>query len=354
MGLLGKLRGILPPSSRSFHEMYTAFVDMRNDLTWRIHELNDDSAAVKERLERIEGQLMAHDMQMKMFAWESYRNEGETMEDAKKRFFSVFPEATGGLRVLQLGCAQLLHEFDALCAENGLRYWMAFGTLLGAERHNGFVPWDDDVDLGMMRGDILKLQELVAESDRYRMTVVYDRYAFCRQVRFCYADESVPCFLDLFIYDYATGTPHEAFAAAQSARKAMMEDAEREPSLAFWQGDDAYIGKDDARFGTVAGLFDRYVERAYAEGGMLTYDEAQARSVVYALDNMDDDFKCDWAYGLDEVFPLERMTFEGAQLSAPRDRERFLTECYGDIYSLPGDMHTHYRHVDPDLLANLE
>ena len=55
---------------------------------------------------------------------------------------------------------QLLIRFDELCKEYKLRYSLAGGTLLGAIRHKGFIPWDDDIDVCMPRPDYLKLQKI--------------------------------------------------------------------------------------------------------------------------------------------------------------------------------------------------
>lgn len=57
--------------------------------------------------------------------------------------------AKGSLRNLQEAEAVLLAIIDKLCGKYHLQYWMSWGTLLGAIRHQGFVPWDDDIDIGM-------------------------------------------------------------------------------------------------------------------------------------------------------------------------------------------------------------
>ena len=66
---------------------------------------------------------------------------------------SSVPPATGKLRLLQDGNTVLLALFARRCRENGLRYWLDYGTLLGAVRHRGFIPWDDDADVWMPRED---------------------------------------------------------------------------------------------------------------------------------------------------------------------------------------------------------
>ena len=55
---------------------------------------------------------------------------------------------------------EILLSFDKVCRENGLKYSMCAGTLLGAVRHKGFIPWDDDIDVCMPRPDYEKLIRL--------------------------------------------------------------------------------------------------------------------------------------------------------------------------------------------------
>ena len=66
----------------------------------------------------------------------------------------------------------LLEKFDAFARENGLTYWLFWGTLLGAVRHKGFIPWDDDIDIAMPQHDYLRLVELL----RQNPTAIRDAY----------------------------------------------------------------------------------------------------------------------------------------------------------------------------------
>lgn len=58
------------------------------------------------------------------------------------------------LRACQLKQLSILEEVDRICRKHGLNYWLDGGTLLGAIRHGGFIPWDDDIDLGMTLADM--------------------------------------------------------------------------------------------------------------------------------------------------------------------------------------------------------
>jgi len=66
-------------------------------------------------------------------------------------------------KMLWLVSLDLLLEFDRICSKYDLKYWLGYGTLLGAIRHDGFIPWDDDVDVCMPRADYEKIQLLKEE-----------------------------------------------------------------------------------------------------------------------------------------------------------------------------------------------
>ena len=62
------------------------------------------------------------------------------------------------IKVLEV---EILDAFDAFCNKHQITYWIGYGTLLGAVRHKGFIPWDDDIDLVMPETDYYRLIELI-------------------------------------------------------------------------------------------------------------------------------------------------------------------------------------------------
>lgn len=63
---------------------------------------------------------------------------------------------------------EVLEEIRRICSEEGIRFFADWGTMLGAVRHNGFIPWDDDLDVGMLRDDYMRFLECAPEKlDRH-------------------------------------------------------------------------------------------------------------------------------------------------------------------------------------------
>lgn len=114
---------------------------------------------------------------------------------------------------IQLRCVKKVLE---VCENHNLKIWAEGGTLLGAIRENGYIPWDDDIDLVMMRDDYDKLLKIASDefSDPYFFQCAYTDKTYPRghaQLRYrgttailpgdvdCKFDQSI--FIDIFVYD---------------------------------------------------------------------------------------------------------------------------------------------------------
>ena len=71
------------------------------------------------------------------------------------------------LKDLQVELLKLLKIIDKTCKENNIQYWLDAGTLLGAVRHKGYIPWDDDIDIMVSYSDMLK-SEIGTQNYLYR------------------------------------------------------------------------------------------------------------------------------------------------------------------------------------------
>ena len=76
---------------------------------------------------------------------------------------------------------EVLNTFDKICKKYNLKYYLAYGTLLGAIRHNGFIPWDDDIDIHMLSSDIIKIHKILEKEnirEYYYQDKLTDKYYY--------------------------------------------------------------------------------------------------------------------------------------------------------------------------------
>ena len=120
---------------------------------------------------------------------------------------------------------EVLHEIDRICKKHNITYFADWGTLLGAVRHKGFIPWDDDMDITMKRQDYIKFCEVFPkETTELDLVTIYTeewwnslitRVVNGKRIRF--DDEHLQKYhgcpwvigLDIFIVDYVAPTQED-------------------------------------------------------------------------------------------------------------------------------------------------
>lgn len=355
MSIFTKIKSLLPVSSRSFHSLGHEIVGMKDDVKSSLRTVESIAAVIdgqqetimraNDQLNALQNKLDAFEFQAMAILWDLYKKDGESLRDAKLRFFHSLPKASGSLREHQLELVDLLADFDELCSAHGIKYFLAIGTLLGALRHDGFVPWDDDVDVGVMREDIEKLISLVEHDDRFMITIAYDQYVFCKQIRFKRKDarDDDP-FIDLFIYEYANCRTCDDLQRVKRLRDDLLDEFKELNG----EYPDEYPLWECVKDGTVPSrriqeLYDKYRKLAYDKG--LYSEKDKAASIIWSLENL--------SFGDPvHIIPIENFDaariadFEGSSYPILGNSEMLLAQHYKDWLRIPDDIYTHFKHVE--------
>lgn len=83
--------------------------------------------------------------------------------------YQEFNKEGTGLRRHQVRMLEMMLEIDKICRKHEISYWLASGTALGAVRHQGFIPWDDDLDIEVLREDYRRLLDVLSKELPYSM-----------------------------------------------------------------------------------------------------------------------------------------------------------------------------------------
>lgn len=105
-----------------------------------------------------------------------------------------------GMREVQINLLDFMKWFDKFCRQNSIQYTLHGGTLLGAVREKGFIPWDDDIDIGMTREEYKKIERLISKDKNKSVYLDCNR----DKIKKIWLNEEgkEKVWIDIFIYDY--------------------------------------------------------------------------------------------------------------------------------------------------------
>ena len=322
----------------------------------KIDALNANIDRLRRLVEGVRNDVNINYQREQFIHWNEARKDGETTTDVKKRFFASLHTEDEKMRVMQRASSVLLREFDRVCRKYEIAYWLDFGTLLGAVRHKGFVPWDDDIDVGMLRKDIARLEEAVQGEDTFiKVTQHYCADRFTNNVvRIRYLDDDVKVFVDIFIHDLAETDDMQAKWEQVKKYRRLFSDE----MLKFKHVDNTPDLNREERLKIYDPQHNKIItERRDEYNEILGVKESSGNAVFWGIDNFDCfAAKNGGIQAYDRIFPLTQIEFDGTMYLAPNKIDERLTEFYGDIYSLPRDMfgHAHVARTDKQYLKCLE
>lgn len=245
--------------------------------------------------------------------------------------------AAGELRRIQKLSVSALRIFDHICRQNNLKYWIDFGTLIGAVRHKGFIPWDDDVDVSMPREDFLRVIPLLKSYYHGTSYIIREYCDFEQHFHVMVKDEDFLVGYDIF--------PVDSFMADSPYTREQREAFNHRwrQALSRYQS----ICNENKDFGGDMEILRRVLQEVQAEVlfGADSYPETGEKDGVrlhfYGIDFPYTSFNL--IRNEDVIFPLREVEFEGHLFMSVNKPHEHLTEFFGDYMKYPKTVGLHYH-----------
>ena len=265
----------------------------------------------------------------------------------------------------------VLSVFIRICEAQGLRYFCAGGTAIGAVRHQGMIPWDDDIDVFMPRPDYDRFLRLAAHSmpEGYELlspyaTKDYPMYfaKMCNARTTLLENERIPCvfglYIDIFPLDGACDDVETCYREKRRFKRLMNKLEAVSTHNSFGE----YVGLLTKRreWGRFAVKTVAFCCRSWLRRWLLKQMDSIAYGHDYALSSRVVTYS--GAYQRQEIYPKawletpQMFAFEGLMVNLPHDYDAYLRHFFGDYMTLPPveQRASHHQKVFFDLDKRLD
>jgi len=288
----------------------------------KIVELDNEITKLKTRLDSLEKQ---HERKLSEIYINSEKRIFSLISEIDKNaipvFFKTMPKTyNSNINAIQLGDTYIIKRFSEICEKYKINYWIHGGSLLGAYRHENFIPWDDDFDVGILREDYKLLIKNLKKHDDVCIvdTVIFDNECGSHnQIRFRLKDLPSICFIDIFIFDYLDEF-NDSFLnnydkclhqfKLKSYEKRNLPNAVEE----YKKLKNKFINESAKKFS----------------------NKNLKKSISWGFENYYPKIKIDTFrhFSYETIFPLKYINFNGIKLKCPNKTAEMLIRIYGNNY----------------------
>ena len=239
---------------------------------------------------------------------------------------------------------ELLSFVDNVCKKHNLSWWLDYGTLIGAIRHENFIPWDDDIDIGMMRSEYNKFNKVLLEEIKNNNLEDFIKVSYRKRK---FNGQRITSFIQIFILHKPENSKYNTIFAGVDIfpydyivdyDEENIEDVYQESKNCFYTqvtaGNDLnslYMGLD---YNQALKEYYKKLNLSFESGDIIPGVEGSC-----GLINLYDVF----IIKKEDLFPLKQNKYANKIFPVPNNYDAYLKAIYGNYMTIPLDIRTHGR-----------